>query len=83
MPLSAPSKRTTRATAILIFLAVISAMSIILPIVIGILLASIYAEDLLEQSVAFQFTILGGTLFILVIVNVFVLYRTVKFKKRR
>jgi hypothetical protein len=68
---------------VIIFLAVISAMSIILPIVIGILLANIYAEDLLEQSVAFQFIVLGGILFVLITINVFVLYRTMKFKKRR
>lgn len=83
MAVRAPSKRTTRATFVIIFLAIVSAMSIILPIVIGILLGSMYAEDLLAQSTAFQFTVLGGTLFVLIVVNVYVLYYTVRLKKGR
>ena len=83
MSISAPSKRTTRATILLIFLAVISAMSIILPIVVGILLGNMYADDLIQQSTAFQFTVLGATLFVLVVVNVYVLYYTMGRKRRR
>lgn len=85
MDIPKPTKRTRRATIMLVFLAIISAISIILPIVIGIILGNIYAAELAEKDMDYQLTILGAAMLILIIVNVWLVAHTVglaKIKRR-
>lgn len=60
-----------------IIIAIIATMMVVLPIVVGLLAAEMYSDELLAAGVNTQLTILLGALVVLVIINVYTLRRTV------
>jgi len=52
-------------------------LAMILPIVVGILAAEIFSEELLAQGIGWQLSLLVTALVVLVVINVFALGRTI------
>lgn len=64
-------------SATTVFISVVATLTVVLPIVVGILAAEIFSEELLAQGAGWQLSVLVTALVVLVVINIFMLGRTI------
>ena len=76
-----PQGGKLKITGMTVLLAVVASLTIVLPIVVGILAAEIYSEELLAAGAGWQLSILITALVVLVVIQLYTLSHTVGFRK--